>query len=109
MGIVGPSGAGKTTLLGLLARFHDPDSGVVRLDGRDLGAYRLADLHARLAIVTQEPFLFSATVRENIRCGRPEASDAEIEAAARAAEIHREILTLPSGYETPVGTGGRAP
>lgn len=107
IGIAGPSGAGKTTLLNLFARFYDPTSGVIRFDGRDLREYRLADVYDKLAIVTQEPFLFANTVRENIRCGRPSASDAEVEAAARAAEIHEDIAELPDGYDTQVGVGGR--
>jgi ABC-type multidrug transport system fused ATPase/permease subunit len=106
LGIAGPSGAGKTTLLGLVARFHDPSAGAVLFDGKDLRGFRLADVFDRLAIVTQEPFLFTASVRDNIRRGRPEASDAEVERAARAAEIHEEILELPEGYDTVVGVSG---
>ncbi len=108
LGIVGPSGAGKTTLLGLIARFHDPSSGSVRFDGHDLRALRLADVHQSMAIVTQEPFLFQTTVRENIRCGRPAASDGEVEQAAAAADIHDDVLRMPEGYDTIVGHGGRA-
>jgi ABC-type multidrug transport system fused ATPase/permease subunit len=107
IGIAGPSGSGKTTLLGLVARFYDPTSGAVRFDGTDLRAYRLQDVYHTLAIVTQEPFLFATSVRDNIRCGRPGASDAEVEAAARLAEIHDEILALPQGYGTALGIGGR--
>jgi ABC-type multidrug transport system fused ATPase/permease subunit len=108
LGIVGPSGAGKTTLLNVIARFYDPTSGAVRYDGRDLREYRLADVYAQLAIVTQEPLLFATTIRENIRCGRPKATHEEVEAAASAAEIHEEILALPDGYDTVVGVGGRS-
>lgn len=107
LGVVGPSGAGKTTLLNLVARFYDPTRGAVRLDGRDLRELRLADVYRQIAIVTQDPFLFAGSVRENIRCGRPGATDAEVEAAARAAEIHEEILAMPDGYDTVVGHGGR--
>jgi len=107
LGIAGPSGAGKTTLLNLVVRFYDPSSGVVRFDGRDLREHRLADVYASIAIVTQEPFLFAATVRENIRCGHREASNPEVEQAARAADIHDEIVAMPEGYETRVGLGGR--
>jgi ATP-binding cassette, subfamily B, bacterial MsbA len=107
LGIAGPSGSGKTTLLGLVARFYDPTAGAVRLDGRDLREFRLRDVYRQLAIVTQEPFLFAASVRDNICCGRPGASDAEVEAAARIAEMHEEILALPRGYDTTVGVGGR--
>ena len=107
IGIVGPSGAGKTTLLNLVARFYDPTSGSVAFDGIDLRMARLSDVHARMAIVTQEPFLFMATVADNIARGRPSASHEEIEAAARDAEIHDDILAMPDGYATVVGHGGR--
>jgi subfamily B ATP-binding cassette protein MsbA len=107
IGIAGPSGSGKTTLLGLVARFYDPVAGAVRFDGVDLRDLRLQDVCRQIAMVTQEPFLFETTVRENIRSGRPEASDAEVESAARSAEIHDEILALPLGYETVLGAGGR--
>jgi subfamily B ATP-binding cassette protein MsbA len=107
IGIAGPSGSGKTTLLNLVARFYDPTSGAVHFDERDLREYRLADIHRNLAIVTQAPFLFASTVRDNIRCGRPEASAEEVESAARSAGIHEDILAMPEGYETPLGIGGR--
>lgn len=107
LGIAGPSGAGKTTLLGLIARFYDPARGTVTFDGRDLRDLPLADVYRQIAIVTQDPFLFASSIRENIRCGRPGASDAEVEAAARAAEIHTETLAMPDGYDTVVGHGGR--
>jgi len=107
LGIVGPSGAGKTTLLNLTARFFDPTSGAIRINDRDMKAFRLADLYEQVAIVTQDPFLFSTTVRENIRCGRPDASDGDVIAAAAAAEIHDDIAALPEGYDTLVGTGHR--
>jgi ABC-type multidrug transport system fused ATPase/permease subunit len=108
LGIVGPSGAGKSTLLNLIARFYDPSSGSIAVDGTDLRALRLSDVHAQMAIVTQEPFLFMATVADNIARGRPSASQDEIEAAARAAEIHDDITAMPDGYATVVGHGGRA-
>lgn len=107
IGIVSPSGGGKSTLLGLLVRFYDPTAGYVRLDGRDLRDVRLADLYSMVTLVTQEAFVFSTTVRENIRYGRPSATDAEVEEAARAAYIHDEIAALPQGYATVVGMGGR--
>jgi ATP-binding cassette, subfamily B, bacterial MsbA len=107
IGIVGPSGGGKSTLLNLLARFYDPGAGRVLLDGRDLRDLRLADVHAQMALVTQEPFLFSASVRDNIRVGRPGATHAEVEAAARSAFIHDDVEALPRGYDTPLGVGGR--
>ncbi len=108
IGIVGPSGAGKSTLLNLIARFYDPTHGSVLFDGEPLDQFRLADVYSRVAIVTQEPFLFAATVRENIRCGRPDATAAEVEKAARAAYIHDDILNLPLGYDTVIGLNGRA-
>lgn len=107
LGIAGPSGAGKTTLLNLVARFYDPDAGSIQFDGNDARDLRIADVQKHVAIVTQDPFLFATTIRENIRCGRPEASDADVEAAARVAEIHEEIAALPEGYDTIVGHGGR--
>ena len=107
IGIVGPSGGGKSTLMSLLVRFYDPTAGAVRFDGHDLRDLRLGDIYDQVSLVTQEPFLFTASVRENIRCGRPDATDAEVEAAARAAFIHDDIMALPSGYETEIGIGGR--
>ena len=107
LGIAGPSGAGKTTLLNLVARFYDPTSGAVRFDGRDLRSLRLADVYRQIAIVAQDPFLFSSSVRDNIKCGRPDATDADVEAAARVAEIHDDIVAMPNGYDTVVGHGGR--
>ncbi len=107
IGIVGPSGAGKSTLLNLIVRFYDPVSGSVRFDGEDLRNIRLADLADCVAMVTQDPFLFATTVRENIRCGRGGTTDTEVEAAAQATSIHEEILALPNGYDTPLGLGGR--
>ena len=108
LGIVGPSGAGKTTLLSLVARFYDPSDGRMTVDGDDLRNLRLQDIYSKLAIVTQDPFLFSTSIRENILCGRPDATQEEVEAAARAAEIHDEIMAMPDGYQTMVGQGGRA-
>lgn len=107
VGIVGPSGAGKSTLIGLAARFHDPVDGRVLINGADVRTFKLSDIYDQVAIVTQDPFLFGTTVRDNIRYGRPTASDADVEQAARAAEIHDEICRLPDGYETVVGVGGR--
>jgi subfamily B ATP-binding cassette protein MsbA len=107
IGIVSPSGGGKSTLLGVLIRFYDPTSGSVRFDGRDLRDLQLADLYALVTLVTQEAFIFATTARENIRYGRPTATDAEVEDAARAAYIHDEIAALPQGYDTAIGMGGR--
>src|SRR6185369_12345607 len=100
---VGPSGCGKSTLLSLLMRLYDPWDGAILIDGRDLRAATERSLHAQIGVVFQESFLFDATVRENIRLGRPGASDAEVEAAARAAEVHDFVAALPAGYDTPVG------
>jgi ATP-binding cassette subfamily B protein len=104
--IVGPTGAGKTTLINLLARFYDVTSGAVLIDGVDVRQIALPDLRSQMGMVLQEPFLFSGTVRDNIRYGRPSASDADIEAAARAMGIHDRIMQLAHGYETPVHERG---
>jgi ABC-type multidrug transport system fused ATPase/permease subunit len=107
IGIVGPSGAGKSTLLNMIVRFYDPTAGRVLFDGRDIREIRVRDIYDKIAIVLQEPFLFADTIRENIRCGRPGATDAEVEAAAKAAYIHDEIKGFRDGYETQIGIGGR--
>jgi ATP-binding cassette subfamily B protein len=104
--LVGPSGAGKTTIFQLLMRFFDPDEGRVSLDGIDVRAMARTDLRRQLALVPQEPVVFAASARENIRFGRPEASDAEVEAAARAAAAHEFIVRLPQGYDSYVGERG---
>jgi len=104
--LVGATGAGKSTIAALLSRFHDPQSGRVTLDGRDLRDLTLAGLRDSIARVSQDVFLFDATVREVIAFGRPHAGPADIEAAARAAEAHEFIASLPEGYETRVGERG---
>ena len=104
--IIGPSGVGKTTLLNLLPRFFDPTAGAVRLDGADLRELRLKDLRTQIAVVLQEPILLPASIAENIAYGKPLASRAEIEAAARAANADKFIDKLPGGYDTIVGDGG---
>ncbi len=104
--IVGPSGAGKTTVFNLLLRFYDPEAGTVRLDGVDIRELRFAELRRALAIVPQEPVLFSASVADNIRYGRPDASDAEVRAAADAASATGFIETLPQGFATDLGVRG---
>lgn len=106
VGIVGRTGAGKSTLVSLLMRFYDVTSGAITLDGHDLRRYRLADLRRQFAMVLQDPFLFSTSIRDNIAFGRPGASREEIEAAARAAGIHDAITQLPDGYDTLVGERG---
>ncbi len=104
--ILGPSGAGKSTLLGLVARLYDPTVGAVLLDDHDLRTVTLASLRTQIGQVQQETYLFNATVRENLRYGRPDATEAETEAAARAANAHAFIAGLPQGYETLVGERG---
>ena len=104
--LVGPSGSGKTTLGRLVLRFWDPSSGSIKLDGHDLRTLRLADLRGVMAVVSQDPVLFSGTIRENIRYGRLDASDAAIEQAARAANADGFIREFPEGYETVVGERG---
>jgi ATP-binding cassette subfamily B protein len=106
VGIVGRTGAGKTTLVNLVTRFYDPTSGAVLLDGHDLRHWRLDDLRRQFAIVLQEPVLFSTSIAENIAYGRAEATEAEIRAAAEAANAHAFIAMLPDGYDTEVGERG---
>ncbi len=104
--LVGPSGGGKSTILNLIPRFYDATSGRVTIDGRDVREVTLASLRDQVALVTQEPFLFDDTIRANIAYARPQASDAEIEQAARAAAAHDFIAGLPDGYATTVGEAG---
>jgi len=104
--IVGPSGAGKTTVFNLLLRFYDPEKGALRLDGVNIRDLRLAELRRAMAIVPQEPVLFTASVAENIRYGRPDASDTEVREAAAAASALAFIEALPQGFETHLGTRG---
>jgi ATP-binding cassette subfamily B protein len=103
---VGQSGAGKSTIVNLLTRFYDPDKGHILFDGVDLRDCTIRSLRSQIGLVSQEVILFNCSVRENIRMGYLEASDEEVEAAAKAAEIHNFILTLPQGYDTPVGDRG---
>ena len=105
--ILGPSGAGKSTLADLLVRFYDPDTGAIHIDGRDLRELPLAGVRQAVMLVDQAPYLFHASVRENIAYARPEASDDEIASAARAASIHERILSLPDGYSTIIGERGQ--
>ena len=104
--LIGPSGVGKTTLMNLLPRFFDPTQGGVKLDGVDLRELKLKDLRTQVALVLQEPILLPASIGENIAYGKPGASRAEIEAAARAANADGFIAKFPNGYETVVGDGG---
>jgi ATP-binding cassette subfamily B protein len=104
--VVGPSGAGKSTLFQLLLRFYDPTGGHIRLDGIDLRDASLAALRTRIALVPQDPVVFAGTARDNIRFGRPDASDAAVIAAARAAAADDFIRALPEGYDTEIGERG---
>ncbi|MGW4157358.1 ABC transporter ATP-binding protein [Micromonospora chersina] len=106
LALVGETGSGKSTLAALISRLHDPDAGRITIDGVDLRDVRLADLAAVVGVVSQETYLLHATVRENLRYAKPDATDADIEAAARAAQIHDLIATLPDGYDTVVGSRG---
>ncbi|MFC4036233.1 ABC transporter ATP-binding protein [Streptomyces polygonati] len=105
--LVGATGAGKSTVMKLIARFYDPTSGSVRVDGHDLRELDLAGYRGRLGVVPQEAHLFSGTVRDAVAYGRPDASDAEVEAAARAVGAHEMVAGLPLGYLQPVGERGR--
>ncbi len=104
--LVGPSGSGKSTIANLIPRFYDPDGGVVHLDGRDVRDLEPEWLRRQIGAVAQEPILFSTTIAQNIRYGREDATDAEVEAAAKAANAHDFIGEFPSGYETEVGERG---
>jgi ATP-binding cassette, subfamily B, bacterial len=104
--IVGPTGGGKTTIVNLLCRFYEPKRGVIRIGGRDYTEFTLNSIQSRIGIVLQTPHLFSGTVRENIRYGRLDASNEEIEQAAQLAGAHDFIVTLHKGYDEEVGEGG---
>ncbi|MEM9341463.1 MAG: ABC transporter transmembrane domain-containing protein [Pseudomonadota bacterium] len=104
--LVGPSGAGKTTVLQLLLRFYDPDSGAIRIDGADIRELARGDFRKHIALVPQDPVIFAMSARENIRFGRPGATDPEVEAAAKAAAAHQFLSELPEGYDSYVGERG---
>ena len=104
--IVGSTGAGKTTIINLLMRFYDPDSGSIRLDGRDIRSLTRSSLRRAYSMVLQDTWLFSGTVYENLAYGKPGVTRQEVEAAAKAARIHRFILSLPQGYDTVLSDGG---
>jgi ATP-binding cassette subfamily B protein len=104
--LVGPSGAGKSTVFSLLLRFHDPQCGTIAVDGVDLRECDPVELRERIALVPQQPTLFATSARENIRYGRLEATDAEVEAAAGSAEAHEFLSELPKGYDEELGERG---
>ena len=106
LAVVGATGGGKTTLCQLLPRFYDVTSGSVRLDGQDVRSVTQRSLHRQIGVLQQDVFIFADTIRENIRYGRPDATDEEIIGAAKRAEIHNEIMALPDGYDTYVGERG---
>ena len=106
LAVVGPSGGGKTTLCQLLERFYDVTEGAVLVDGRDVRTVTQESLHRSIGIIQQDVFIFAGTIRDNIRYGKPDATDAEIIAAAVRAEIHQDIMTMPEGYDTFVGERG---
>ena len=106
VGIVGGSGGGKSSIVRLLLRFYDPEAGVIRLGGHDLRALSFAQIRSMISVVNQDTFLFHGTVEENIHLGNPEATESEVEAAAKAANIHDFVLTLPQGYQTVIGEKG---
>ncbi|NUO55728.1 MAG: ABC transporter ATP-binding protein [Hamadaea sp.] len=106
LALVGETGSGKSTVAGLIARLHDPTSGRVTIDGVDLREIALADLAGIVGVVSQETYLLHTTVRENLRYAKPDATDAEIVEAARAAQVHDLIMSLPDGYDTVVGSRG---
>ncbi|MEA2459477.1 MAG: ATP-binding cassette, subfamily bacterial, partial [Thermoleophilaceae bacterium] len=106
LGVVGETGSGKTTLGYLVARLYDAERGAVLVDGMDVRDASFESLAATVGVVSQETYLFHASIRDNLRFARPEATDAEVEAAARAAHIHNLIASLPAGYDTEVGERG---
>lgn len=105
LAIVGPTGAGKSTIINLLARFYDPDDGRILVNGHDLRSIRIQSWRSKLSIVLQDSFLFPMSVRENIRFGKPDASDEEVVEAAKAVGAHEFIIKLPNGYDYMIQEG----
>lgn len=105
LAIVGPTGAGKSTIINLLARFYDPDSGRILVNGQDLRNIRIQSWRSKLSIVLQDSFLFPMSIKENIRFGKPDASDEEVIAAAKAVGAHEFIMKLPNGYDYMIQEG----
>jgi ATP-binding cassette, subfamily B, bacterial len=106
IGIAGRTGSGKSTLLSLMMRFYEPDSGLIKFEGRDIRDFKIADVRSQFALVLQDPVLFSTTIADNIAYGRPDATMDEIVAAAKAANAHTFISKMPDGYNSPVGERG---
>ena len=106
LSVIGPSGGGKTTMSQLLMRFYDVNGGAVLVDGKDVRSLTQASLRQSIGIIQQDVYMFAATVRENIRYGRPDATDEEIVQAAKLAEIHDEIMEMPDGYDSYIGERG---
>ncbi|MEC7649423.1 MAG: ABC transporter ATP-binding protein, partial [Pseudomonadota bacterium] len=106
VGFVGPSGVGKSSIVRLLLRFYDPDKGTIRIGGHDLRELPFEDIRSQIAVVNQDTYLFHGTVEDNLRVGKPNATDAEIEAACRAANAHDFVEKLPNGYATVIGERG---
>src|SRR5690606_116375 len=104
--LVGPSGAGKSTVFAMLLRFHDPQSGTIAVDGVDVATLDPVALRESIALVPQQPTIFATSARDNIRYGRLDATDADVEAAAASAEAHEFLSVLPQGYEEQLGERG---
>ena len=104
--VVGPTGGGKSTIVNLICRFYEPKAGTIRMGGLDYTSLTLHGIQSRIGMVLQTPHLFSGTIRENIRYGRLDATDAEVEAAAQLAHAHEFIMTMEKGYDSEVGEGG---